>query len=184
MKNAFLIGERVYLRPVEKEDAPRLQEFTNDGDVVRTLYLCRPTTLAKEQENIEKLTKEENLVWLAIAMKHDGHLIGATSLKLADPAHRRADFGILIGDKLEWDQGYGTEVTRLMIKYGFETLNLNRIALTVFAHNPRGIRAYERAGFIREGILRQHLYCEDQYQDAIVMGLLRADYENCMGVET
>src|ERR1051325_169190 len=120
MKNAFLIGQRVYLRPVEKEDAPRFQEFTNDGDVIRTLHLHRPTTMGKELENIEKWTKDESLVWFAIALKVDARLIGATSLKLAEPAHRRADFGIMVGDKLEWDKGYGTEVTRLMVRYGFE----------------------------------------------------------------
>jgi RimJ/RimL family protein N-acetyltransferase len=62
---------------------------------------------------------------------------------------------------------------RLLVKHGFETLNLNRIYLQVFANNPRAIRAYEKAGFIHEGRKRQAEFRDGQYIDVLLMSILR-----------
>lgn len=86
-------------------------------------------------------------------------------------------FGIVIGEKDCWGKGYGTEVTRLMVWHGFQNLNLNRIWLNVYDFNPRGIRAYEKAGFKKEGALRQAMYAEGKYHDTFVMGILREEWE-------
>ena len=72
--------------------------------------------------------------------------------------NRCARFGIFMGEKSFWNQGYGTEATRLMLKHAFETLNLNRIFLHVYETNPRAIRAYEKVGFVKEGLLRDAIY--------------------------
>ena len=84
--------------------------------------------------------------------------------------------GIFIGDKSCWNQGYGTEVMRLLLKHGFETLNLNRIYLHVFATNLRAIRCYEKAGYVPEGRLREAEFKNGQYVDFIVMSVLRSEY--------
>ena len=55
-----------------------------------------------------------------------------------------AEFFIEIGDKESWGKGYGTEVTRLVLEYGFTCLGLHNIFLWVFATHERGIRAYQR----------------------------------------
>jgi len=65
-----------------------------------------------------------------------------------------------------------------MLKHGFENLNLNRIFLMVFADNARAIKAYESAGFTREGILRQGIYKNGHYQDLILMSVLRLEWMN------
>jgi RimJ/RimL family protein N-acetyltransferase len=63
------------------------------------------------------------------------------------------------------------------VGYAFETLNLNKVWLHVLTSNERGIRAYERVGFRREGVLRQHLYREGRYQDLLSMAILREDWK-------
>jgi RimJ/RimL family protein N-acetyltransferase len=90
--------------------------------------------------------------------------------------HRCAEIGILIGDKTQWNKGYGTETMRLMLKYGFETLNLNRIYLRVYRDNLGGIKAYERAGFVHEGVQRQAIFSEGHYTDVLMMSVLRDEY--------
>ena len=92
-------------------------------------------------------------------------------------ADRHSGFGIVIGDKESWDKGYGTEATTLLVRYAFETLNLNRVWLHVFEENARAVRAYEKAGFRREGLLRQDHYRDGRYHNTIVMGLLRDEWK-------
>jgi [ribosomal protein S5]-alanine N-acetyltransferase len=181
MKNAFLKGERIYLRPIEREDAPQLQSFMNDPEVTQTLQMHRPLNLQVEQDFIEHAAKDQSNIRLAIALKQEDALIGATDLRLGEMKDRKAEFGIAIGAKDEWNKGYGTEATKLMIQYGFETLNLNRIFLRVYEYNPRAMKAYEKAGFKREGVLRDDTYRMGRYWDAMIMGLLREDWKKLCG---
>jgi RimJ/RimL family protein N-acetyltransferase len=89
---------------------------------------------------------------------------------------RNASFRVFIGDKLSWDRGIGTDCARLMLRYGFEKLNLNRIWLGVNAANERAVRAYEKAGFVREGLLRQEQFRNARYYDVVRMAVLREEY--------
>ena len=103
-------------------------------------------------------------------------MIGNCSFMDVDHTARSAEVGLFIGDKSCWNQGYGTEVMRLLLRTGFGTLNLNRIFLRVDEDNKGGIRAYEKAGFVHEGLLRQAIYREQQYHDMLIMSVLRAEW--------
>ena len=105
----------------------------------------------------------------------DGALIGRVGLFAIDWSRREGELGILIG-RDHWGKGYGREVARTMLRYGFDTLNLNRIYLRVNADNERGIKAYEAAGFEREGVLRSHMFVEGKYIDMVMMGVLRDEW--------
>jgi RimJ/RimL family protein N-acetyltransferase len=177
MKNPFLIGERVYLRPLERGDAASFVPWVNDGDVRRTLLFHRPLNLAQEEEFIDRVSQGQQDVVFGIALKKDDRLIGNIALHRVQSRNRSAGFGIMIGDKTEWNKGYATEATRLIVAYGFRTLNLNRIWLHVYEDNHGGKRAYEKVGFLVEGTLRQDNYREGRYWDTIVMGILREEWE-------
>ena len=82
----------------------------------------------------------------------------------------------MIGEKEYWNQGYGTETMRVMCRYGFEELNLNRIWLRVYETNPRGRNAYQKAGFVHEGTLREAEYKRGRYIDVHVMSVLKSDW--------
>lgn len=177
MQNPFLIGEKIYLRPLEPEDSKIFLPWVNDPEVINTMQMYTPKNLPIEQEFIAGLYKSDRDIVLGIVIKANDKLIGSTGLHRIDWKNRHALFGILIGDKTEWDKGYGTEATKLMLKYGFEALNLNRIQLLVHEFNQRGIKAYERAGFKKEGVLRQAHFHQGRYYDTIVMGILREEWE-------
>jgi RimJ/RimL family protein N-acetyltransferase len=148
----------------------------NDQEVARTLLRNRPVNLRVEEAFIDKLYETDDVA-LGIAVREDDRLIGATGLHDIDVRCRHALFGIVIGIKTEWDKGYGTEAAALMVRHAFETLNLNRVSLKVFENNPRGMRAYEKVGFKREGVLRQEQYRDGRYWDTIVMGILREEWK-------
>jgi RimJ/RimL family protein N-acetyltransferase len=101
--------------------------------------------------------------------------IGVTGLRHIDVRNRHAEFGIAIGEKTAWGSGYGTEATRLIVRYAFETLNFNRIWLHVGEDNERAVRVYEKVGFRTEGRLRQDMFRDGRYWDSLVMAVLRDD---------
>jgi RimJ/RimL family protein N-acetyltransferase len=177
MKNPFRIGAKVYLRPLEREDAPLLTPWFNDPEVTRNLLRYRPLNLREEEAWIDKLGHGEHDLAVGIVVRATDRLIGGTGFHQLDFQNRHGSFGICIGEKSEWGKGYGTEATALMVQYAFDTLNLNRVWLHVYEYNERGIRAYEKAGFKREGVLRQACYRDGRYWDTIVMAVLRDEWQ-------
>lgn len=177
MQNPFLVGKQIYLRPLEREDAPRFVPWMNAVEVRSNLLSYRPLNLQQETQFLERIGTSENEVVLGIMTRGDDQLIGAAGLDGIDWKNRQTRFGILIGETSQWGKGYGTEATRLLTDYAFAVLNLNRVWLHVYADNRRGQGAYARVGFVREGVLRQAHYHDGRYQDVISMALLRADWE-------
>ncbi len=100
-------------------------------------------------------------------------LIGSLAFDSIDWRTRAAEFGIVIGDKSYWNQGYGTEAVRLLVGHGFHMLNLHRIYLHVYETNPRAIRAYQKVGFVEEGRERQAEFRGGRYIDVLRMSILR-----------
>jgi len=176
VKNPFLIGQQIYLRPLERADALVVAAWFNDPEVNRTLRRYLPLMLQTEEAFLDKLAASEENVVLGIMVRQTDQFIGVTGLNQIDPKNRNAAFGITIGEKNEWGKGYGTEATRLMVKFAFETLNLHRVWLHVYEYNPRGLHAYEKVGFRVEGRLRQDTYREGRYWDTITMGILRDEW--------
>lgn len=176
MKNPFLIGERLYLRPLEQEDVPTCLRWINDPEVTRTLAAYRPLNEPREREWFEGHYKDDREIILAIVLKKQDKHVGNTGLHRIDWKNRETELGIMIGETEEWNKGYGTEAIGLMLDYGFERLNLHRIYLRVYANNPRAIRCYEKAGFQREGVLRESIFNEGRYWDTIIMGILEGEW--------
>jgi len=77
---------------------------------------------------------------------------------------------------LVWNQGLGAEAMSLLLRHGFETLNLNRILLRVYADNPRAIRSYQKAGFVQEGTLREAVFKRGKFEDVHLMSVLRREW--------
>lgn len=177
MQNPFLVGPTVYLRPPEKADAPVIAPWFNDQEVLRFLGMIRPTSVASEEAFIAGLNANPMEPTFGIVVRETDQLIGTAGLARTDVRNRHAMFGIGIGDKGAWGKGYGTEATRLIVGYAFETLNLHRVWLTVFEYNQRGVRAYEKAGFRVEGRLRQECFREGRYWDTLFMAILREEWQ-------
>jgi RimJ/RimL family protein N-acetyltransferase len=103
-------------------------------------------------------------------------MIGNSGVFGIEWVNRCGELGIMIGDKSEWNKGYGTEAMTLLQRHAFETLNLNRVFLKVYADNVRAIRAYEKAGFVQEGRLRSAVFKHGEYDDVILMSVLRSEW--------
>jgi RimJ/RimL family protein N-acetyltransferase len=107
--------------------------------------------------------------------------IGSLNLHNINPKDHTATFGIAIGDKKYWSKGYGTEAAALIIRYGFEQLNLHRISSSAFALNGRSIKMHLKLGFKEEGRQREIVFKNGAYCDEVMFGLLREEWKKNNG---
>lgn len=183
MKVPFIIGTQIYLRPLAREDLnERYLSWLNDPEVTRYLETgIFPSTKERLEIFYDQISRSSDQVILAIVDKNTDQHIGNVKLGPINWVHRKATFGILIGEKEFWGKKIGTEVTQLMVEFGFFGLNLRRIDLGVYAEHEAAVRAYERVGFRLEGRFREALFHEGQYKDHLWMGLLRSEYNSRKG---
>lgn len=182
MTTVFMETDRLWFRPPEQADAELVQGWLNDPEVRRHLLRRYPTSLVAEQEWIKNASvsatdRAPSQVPLLFGVKRSNKPIGSASLFDINWVSRDTEWGILIGDKGSWNNGYGREVAGAFVRYAFEELNLNRVRLRVNATNVGGVKAYEAAGFVREGVLRQAAYVDGEYVDMIAMAVLRDDWQ-------
>ncbi len=176
----MIYGQRIRLRKVGRQDLESFTEWLNDPQVRMGITMYLPLSLEEEEDWYEQAIKRppaERPLAIEIRSGETWRLIGSCSLFDFDWRIRSAEFGILIGDKSCWNQGYGTEATRLILKHGFETLNLNRIMLRVMTNNPGARRAYQKAGYTLEGTLRQAAFVAGEYVDLEVMSVLCQEWK-------
>lgn len=174
----LLAGDLVMLRAVRDDDlgllaswwnSPAIAVFQNGGSI-------QPKPEAATIELIRGFSKNDgDNCGFAVVAKATGELVGHVGLHSVQPKNRDATFGIMLGPDF-LDQGYGTDATRVLLRFGFLELNLHRISLGVFAFNPRAIAAYEKAGFVVEGRRREAIYRAGTWHDEVLMGILRADW--------
>ncbi len=107
----------------------------------------------------------------------DGVAVGSVSLFEFDQLARHAEVGIALVVEAR-GQGIGTAAISQIIEFAFVRCNLRRVHLEVIESNRGAIRAYEKAGFALEGRQREHAWVRGRYEDILVMGLLRSEWES------
>ncbi|HZP25613.1 MAG TPA: GNAT family protein [Dehalococcoidia bacterium] len=176
LSECILSGERTRLRPADERDLSAFVKWLADPEVRYWIALPEAPDLAAEEEWLEETRAQEDRLAWAIESS-EGQLLGTVELRNVDEYEGRAELGIAIMDKSCWSQGYGSDALRSVLAHSFGELELRRISLTVDADNARAVRCYERLGFAREGVLRAHRLREGEPVDALVMAILRQDWQ-------
>ena len=148
-------GSLVRLREHTPANRAKFQQWYADDEIANLLrHDLRPLNERQSRSYFDSLILPMSARGIAFAIheKATDALIGTTAL--TDTDDRAADarlFRIVIGEKLYWNHGFGTDATKLVVEEAFEEIGLNEVRLEVFAHNPRAIAVYERIGFRRTG---------------------------------
>lgn len=163
------------MRPVEPEDLPFLMEQRWDADLTAHI-IHSPISSYNQQQWHEKICRNGDLA-LSVFYKETPDkapvLVGSSGLYDINHHHQRATWKTLRMDKAHQGMGLAYEASCLLLDYGFNTLNLNKISCDVFPDNQQVIRLLERLGFQVEGRLRQHYFHQGQFKDVIVYGKIR-----------
>lgn len=173
----MLKGQRVILAPLKREYIDKFLEWLNDPEITQHLMGYRPLTRDMEENWFESLQQRDEDIIFAILINQT-QLIGNCSIMNIIWKDRVGTCGIFIGDKKEQGKGYGTEAMKILIEYGFNTLNLNRLDLKVNDFNLRAIKCYQKLGFIEEGRMRQSCFRNGEYHDQLIMSILRSEWKD------
>jgi RimJ/RimL family protein N-acetyltransferase len=170
-------GETVRLRQRREEDLALFVRWYNDPEVRHWLHMSEAgeQTIETERQRWE-LTRHDPTRITFVIETRDGVAIGNVGLIAIEEAHGRAELGVSIGDKDHWNRGYGTDAIRTLLGFAFETMGLRRVELITDHDNERGLRCYEKCGFVREGVLRAHRLRYGKPLDMVLMSVLREDW--------
>jgi RimJ/RimL family protein N-acetyltransferase len=168
-------GERVLLRPLVASDAADLLA-TMDDEAMRLTGTQRTFTLDELVAWTSTRATVDDRLDLAVVDRSTGDLVGDLAINDWDPINQSCNFRIALGP-LGRNRGLGSEATRLIVDHVFTNLPIHRLGLDVFAFNPRAAHVYERCGFVVEGVQRDVLLWDGEYQDSILMSILRPEWE-------
>jgi RimJ/RimL family protein N-acetyltransferase len=171
-------GEMIRLREYRREDIPLRLKYINDPDVggYLTPDVPYPMTLHEELKWFESLTAVSDTYKFAIETLEDNQFIGGCSIIGVDWKNSVTAIGIFIGSKDHRGRGYGTDALKVLIKFIFMQMDINKIRLTVYSYNQQAIRCYEKCGFKVEGVLRQEIFKDGKRYDKIAMGIIKEEY--------
>ena len=172
-----LIGERIYLSPMNVEDASQYVEwfcdFTTTDGIGRS---SEALTIQAEIEWIENNSKNGDLNFAIVNLEND-ELIGNCGIMNINNKDRCAELGIFIGNEKHRNNGIGAEVLNLLLDYGFNYLNLNNIHLRVKSFNERAIACYKKVGFKEYGRRRESYFLNGKYYDDVFMDILAREFK-------
>lgn len=180
MDNDLFTGGLVQLVALDAEkDAERFAHWDMDSEYRRQLdsdpHL--PNRVKKIKEGIEKEQDEDpNTIAFSVRTLADDKLIGFVAFDGINWQHGDTFVAIGIGDSAYRGNGYGTDAMQVMLRYGFQELNLYRVQLNVFSYNERAIKSYLKAGFNIEGRQRGMLLRNGQRWDFVYMSILRNEW--------
>jgi RimJ/RimL family protein N-acetyltransferase len=159
----------VTLAPLRPEDSEAMFRWINDRELVQLNAPFEPVDRASHDRWFEGIQRREDVEIFAIRLADTERLIGTCQLNEIDRDRGTCELQIRIGEAEGRDRGHGTEAVGLLLRHAFEDLGLDRVHLDVFATNERAIRAYEKAGFVREGVREADVVIDGEEVDVVQM---------------
>ena len=171
---------RLRLRPFSVTDAECVRTLAGDWEIAdKTLTVPHPYEEGVAEAWIATHRpgfRRGELLALAMTLLTDHRVIGAIGFKL-EVQHARGTLGYWVGRDY-WAQVFCTEAGRAVLKFGFDTLGLNKVDAECLSRNPASARVLEKLGMSREGEKRQHYQKWGKFEDVEQYGLLQADYSS------
>lgn len=168
-----ITGSRVLLRPPAEADRDALEQWRTDPLVLGSLA---PTLLEHVLDTLSEGVSSDRIDFLTCD-RESGIPFGVVSLYNIDGEVAQAEVAKMIGDPRFRGKGLAEATTLLLLRYGFETLCLNRVYLRTLGGNLGNIRLNERMGFRFEGVLREGCVRDAVPTDIVLMALLRCEFE-------
>ncbi|MFA5412016.1 MAG: GNAT family protein [Candidatus Micrarchaeia archaeon] len=162
----------VYLKPGMVSEA--YVGWLNDKEINKYLEVRFdvPHTLEKVRDYVEKMHGDADNHLFAIMLRQGGRHIGNIKVGPVNAHHKFAEVGIMIGDRGVWGKGYGSEAITLATDYAFKKLGIHKLVAGLYDNNVASLKAFENAGYAREGLLKKKFLCDGKYVDHVLVGKL------------
>ena len=176
-----LEGRRLTLRAIETEDLPVLWKFNNNVDLAGLPPLPQSFSRLESQFRNQLAQSTRDNPWFAIVVEGEvAGQCGLTGLKESQHRAYAAELGIQIGNPSYRGKGYGRDAVDLLLDYAFTYWNIERVGLKTDDDNVVAIRCFTACGFVEEGRIRRATWVHGRFQDQILMGILRQEWESAV----
>lgn len=165
---------KITIRRFEKTDIPKKVEWINNPENNKFLHYDIPICAEKTEKWFDSHKGEDSRYDAVIEC--DGVPVGTIGLLSIDSKNSKAEYYIAMGETSYKGKGVAKEASRLILKYGFEKLGLNRIYLFTEVDNLAAQKLFERVGFVREGVIRQDIVSHGRFVDRAAYGYLKEDW--------
>ncbi len=172
----MLRGKKITLRPVSERDLEQIACWRNDPDNRRFFFTTSIINPAGQQEWFEKLIADPNR-FIYVIETVQGKPVGIIGMDKIDRRNQEAEIGPGLLDSNERGRGYIEEALELVLRYGFEELNLHRIYGACYSFN-KTIELAKFFGFVEEGVLRKAVFTQGRFHDKVILGLLREEWDS------
>lgn len=164
------------IRPIRREDVPGMHVWELDEDIAMASGITKPRSLEVFQTMYEKYFLKVNHSLQLYSIVLDERVIGRAELGLIDRENGHAAFGIVIGERTSWGNGYGKEAILELLGVAFNELHLHKVYCEVYTFNERSLNMMKSLGFRQDGILRDHEFFHDAYHDLAVFSMLDTEF--------
>ena len=165
----------IYLRPMTVEDTGRIVAWRNEISVRKNFIYQELFTAEGHLRWIRDMVEPGKVVQFIICDMTTDQPLGSVYVRDIDRTHHKGEYGIFLGEDGARGRGVGTAAAKLMLQFCFEELNLHRVYLRVFAENMAAIRSYEKAGFVKEAVLKDDVCIDGVFRDIVWMAKVNVE---------
>ena len=163
----------IYLRPITMDDTDLIVRWRNTDRVRKNFIYQKAFTPEGHIHWMETKVASGEVVQFILCETDGDRPVGSVYFRDIDPEHRKAEYGIFIGEENAAGKGYGTLAAKAAVAYAREVMGLHKLMLRVFADNKAAVRSYEKSGFVQEACLKDEFLCEDgSWRDLLMMAVL------------
>lgn len=175
-----LSDDEISLAPMLPQDFSLLFAWLNDADAAAMDVPYLPVSCLAYRDWLEKIARDSSQLLFSVRRHaRPEQALGFILFKNFQTVYRSAELGARIGQECERGHGYGARAVRLALSYAWNTLNLHRVSLHVFADNQRALACYRKAGLVQEGLMRDAAFTSGKWRDVALMAALRPVNPGC-----
>ncbi|GAA5338589.1 MULTISPECIES: GNAT family N-acetyltransferase [Thermus] len=180
----MFVGEKVRLDPIQRAHLPKIIAWMYKEEVIARAFFGDPLPKSLEEMEawLQQLRANPNARVLAVIHRETEEIVGEVALQPIDWRNRSAFFAIILGEESRRGEGLGTEASRLVLRYAFEGLNLNRVEANVLSSNEASTRLLKRVGFTWEGRRRDAVWRFGRWEDMEIYGITARDWQEGKGM--
>jgi ribosomal-protein-alanine N-acetyltransferase len=173
------VDDELVLRQITYDDSQEYYEYMQDSDVIRYVpEECIPRNMERVKEEIEysmDLFRYRRSIYWVIAKKDSNKLIGSCGFNYWNRDHCRGEISYDLNKK-HWGKGIMSKAIKAVLGFAFTQMELHRVEATVTPTNQASLKVLKKAGFKKEGVLREQKLLHGKFEDAIIMSLLQREY--------
>ena len=168
---------KVKLRAIEQSDLKLIQRWRNMSSIQSFVREYREMSMENIEKWYDSIINNKDFVFFIIE-DLEKTPIGVTGLTYIDWVNKHADLHLGLYEKPWGDKEYGTATMEIILDYGFNFINLNKIYAEIYSIDTNKLQLFEGNSFKRDAVLRDHYYHKGKYEDSHILSILKSEYQN------